>query len=352
MGFREDTDTLNEMRIQQVAGLLGIHISTDRLTRCPFPDHDDTDPSFKVWSPGNRWTCFGCQRHGGAIDFVKLYHGTDFLSARHWLENRVGLATISSIPTQRTIPIKRYTDSSLPTTNYDTEPPPDSELYNTVLDHAPIHSSGMEYLRSRGLSGKTISRFRVGQLPDSRRLLEYLIRIYGYRRTNDAGLLTKSSTAQNPQLIFPQRGLLFPFFEDGDLVYLQVRLLSDSTTNRRWCNLNRRKLRIFNIDAILPINHRPIAVCEGVIDTMSATELNYDSIGLVGVNMQLDESLFRRLGQNHITILFDWDRAGDNRAATLQQELSSHGITSTRKRCPLPNVKDINDYLKIRGSKQ
>lgn len=35
--------------------------------RCPFPDHEDLDPSFHLW-PDERFACFGCGRHGDAID--------------------------------------------------------------------------------------------------------------------------------------------------------------------------------------------------------------------------------------------------------------------------------------------
>jgi DNA primase len=35
--------------------------------RCPFPDHEDLEPSFHVW-PDDRFTCFGCGRHGDATD--------------------------------------------------------------------------------------------------------------------------------------------------------------------------------------------------------------------------------------------------------------------------------------------
>ena len=210
----------------------------------------------------------------------------------------------------------------------------------------------MEYLRDRGLSDATISRFRIGQLPDPRKLLEVLISLFGHRRTEAAGLLTKSSTSRNRQLMFPQQSLLFPFFENDDLVYLQVRLLHDSESRGRWRNLNDRKRRIYNIDAISLVNRKPIAICEGVMDALSAIELGYDAIGLGGVNTRLSDDQIRRLRQRDVTILFDWDRAGEDRAATLQQELRNRGIASTRKGRPSPDVKDVNDYLNISRSKR
>jgi CHC2-type zinc finger protein len=50
----------------------------DRLVaRCPLPGHADRTPSFTVWSAPQRFHCFGCQRHGDVIDFVRELHLND-----------------------------------------------------------------------------------------------------------------------------------------------------------------------------------------------------------------------------------------------------------------------------------
>ena len=35
--------------------------------RCPLPDHDDRNPSFYIYPPG-QWWCYGCGRGGDVID--------------------------------------------------------------------------------------------------------------------------------------------------------------------------------------------------------------------------------------------------------------------------------------------
>lgn len=35
--------------------------------RCPYPDHDDDDPSLHVYPDGRFW-CYGCRRHGDVVD--------------------------------------------------------------------------------------------------------------------------------------------------------------------------------------------------------------------------------------------------------------------------------------------
>ena len=45
---------------------------------CPF--HDERTPSFYIHED-NRWSCFGCNSHGDAIDYYMRLHGVDFISA-------------------------------------------------------------------------------------------------------------------------------------------------------------------------------------------------------------------------------------------------------------------------------
>lgn len=45
--------------------------------RCPLPGHDDTEPSFTVYTDENRFKCYGCDRHGSIIDLIAELDGRD-----------------------------------------------------------------------------------------------------------------------------------------------------------------------------------------------------------------------------------------------------------------------------------
>ncbi len=333
------------MTIQAVGSLLGLRLPLSGMIRCPFPDHNDSTPSFQVRKSENQWICYGCQRRGGSIDFVKIYHGIDFLEAKRWLAARAGMSTTSQRSTSSHTKVGSMAASSPPAMNDAVEPPPDSELYEALLQHTPLKSTGLQYLLKRGLSKETILDFRIGQLSDSANLIKKMISNYGYQRVKAAGLLTTRSNNRNWKLIFLPHSIIFPYIENGSIVYLQARQLIDSPTQGKWRNLNHRKHRIYNFDAIFKSKRTPFAICEGTVDTLSAIELGYDAIGLIGVNMQLKREYLQRLRGKQVVILLDWDSAGEKRAAELQRELRSFGIASTRKRCPSPGVKDVNEYL-------
>jgi DNA primase len=42
--------------------------------RCPYPDHEDENPSFCVY-PDGRFHCYGCGRHGDVIDLWAALEG-------------------------------------------------------------------------------------------------------------------------------------------------------------------------------------------------------------------------------------------------------------------------------------
>ena len=45
------------------------------VANCPFPNHADSSPSFKVKIPsGETYTCYGCQAKGDVLDFIRDYH--------------------------------------------------------------------------------------------------------------------------------------------------------------------------------------------------------------------------------------------------------------------------------------
>ena len=204
MGFWEDTATLNQMTIQAVGSLLDLQLPSRGLVRCPFPDHDDKTPSFEVRKSGNWWVCYGCRRHGGAIDFVKTYHGTDFLEAKRWLADQARMGTTASLPMGRRTRVTPIVAPSPPAMDEGVESPPDYKVYEELLQRAPLQTSGLKYLIDRGLSKERISAFRIGQLSDCRTVLDALIHAFGYQRIETAGLLTNKSTTKNKRLLFPK----------------------------------------------------------------------------------------------------------------------------------------------------
>ena len=367
MGIKEDTQTLNNLAVQKVGLLLGVKLPAKGMSRCPLPAHDDATPSFEVRAGGIRWICYGCNRKGGAIDFVMAIRRLSFLEAKRWLAQASGLldqinrqelrAHILPRATERGAPqpfslgrrveLPHFATASLSTLNSNnqvTETQPDHELYAALLAVAPLLTTGKDYLLARCLSAEIITRFAVGQMPNNSAITE-LIRHFGFERVAASGLLIQSSTHDRYMTIFPPGALLFPYTEKGQIVYLQARGIAGGVKGSRWRNLNYRRRRIYNSDILVAPKIGRVGICEGAIDVLSAAQLGCDAIGLIGVGAQLTEDQIMALRGRQVDLLLDWDKAGDKRAVTLRKELARFGVAATRKTSPQSGATDVNDYL-------
>jgi len=60
-------------------------------TNCPFPDHEDSSPSFGVNIESNKFNCFGCGKTGNIINLVQIMENLNFIETIQRLSLYVGL---------------------------------------------------------------------------------------------------------------------------------------------------------------------------------------------------------------------------------------------------------------------
>ena len=116
---------------------------------CPF--HSEKTPSFTVSPRKQFYHCFGCGAHGSAIGFLMNHEGLEFREAVEQLARDVGLA--------------------LPEDDAPRGPAPDvlgplraaheraQTHFEQQLRRHPEAGRAVDYLRSRGLEGRTAARF-------------------------------------------------------------------------------------------------------------------------------------------------------------------------------------------------
>ncbi len=127
---------------------------------CPF--HEETTPSFTV-SPGKQfYHCFGCGAHGTAIGFLMDYANLDFVAAVEELANRIGLQVPREtrdaapvVPGESVGDFLRIVEQA-------------NSWFQQQLRTHPDARQAVEYLKNRGLDGKTAAAFGIGFAPHSR----------------------------------------------------------------------------------------------------------------------------------------------------------------------------------------
>ncbi len=176
--------------------------------RCPF--HNEKTPSFFV-SPGRQsFHCFGCNKGGDIFTFTQEIEGLDFPEALKILANRAS--------------VKLEPRSGQPRDNQQGE----KEYLRRVLEVATRYfekrlSESKEvtaYLKKRGLTEETMTKFRIGFAPDGWRNLTQFCLEQNIRkdRLEKAGLVIPSP--KNPAEHYDRfRGrVMFPIMDREGVV--------------------------------------------------------------------------------------------------------------------------------------
>ena len=175
------------------------------LACCPF--HTEKTPSFTVSPTKQFYHCFGCGAHGNAISFLIEYQGLGYVDAVKDLAESVGMKMPEFEPRARK-----------------PESGPDlyavmeraCDYYREQLKNAP---RAVEYLKSRGLTGKIAARFGIGYAPEGWQNLESVFPDYGDKALKEAGLVVDGEGGRRydrfrDRIIFPildQRGSVIAF---------------------------------------------------------------------------------------------------------------------------------------------
>ena len=128
---------------------------------CPF--HNEKTPSFTVNDQKGFYHCFGCGAHGSVIDFVMDTEGLEFLEAVDRLATEAGMEMPRQTREETERQKERLTLSEVMGVA--------AEWYRRQL-HGAGGRAALDYVRGRGLSDDTVTRFGLGYAPDSRTALK------------------------------------------------------------------------------------------------------------------------------------------------------------------------------------
>ncbi len=159
-------------------------VGNNYVARCPF--HPDDTPSFYVSPSKGIFKCFGCGVGGDAVKFVSLYENIDYWEALEKLAKRYGFKVNirkRERDNQLLIALQRVAD-----------------LYHEGLKDS---KEALEYLQTRGINSKTISKFLLGFAGDTERMV---------RTLREEGLLEVYERSSN--LIKLQEGLYRDLFRN------------------------------------------------------------------------------------------------------------------------------------------
>lgn len=212
--MRFPPEFLDRLRSQvTLSEVVGRRVALKRRGReytglCPF--HHEKSPSFTVNDEKGFYHCFGCAAHGDAIRFLTEHEGMQYTEAVERLAGEVGLP----IPqmTREQVEVARRFGSLQEVMEAA------CQWYEQQLRS---HKVAQDYLKGRGLTGKTAKHFRMGFAPEGRDALKTHLMTQGVseRQLLEVGLIIKPDNGASydrfrARIMFPitdRRGKVIAF---------------------------------------------------------------------------------------------------------------------------------------------
>jgi len=279
---------------------------------CPF-HNGNNKTSFSVSSDNQFYHCFNCGASGNVVTFLMEYDGIEFIDAIEMLAEQLAI----DIP---------YEDNGAGTSQSVTYVDR-KDLYQLMTDITVFYQQQLrqhknsqqviDYLKNRGLSGKTANYFKIGYAPDGWDEVRKRFALNSEREKQliDAGMLIAKEKGGSYDR-FRDR-LMFPIHDRrGRVIGFGGRVLGDGEPKY----LNSPETPIFHKGKELyglyqvKQNHKDIQrilVVEGYMDVVALGQfgINY-AVASLGTSTTADhiQILFRQTSE--IVCCFDGDKAG------------------------------------------
>jgi DNA primase len=322
---------------------------------CPF--HGEKTPSFHVQPLKQIFHCFGCHKGGNCFTFLIGVEGLNFPEAVKKLAARVGV-----VIEEETKFVSRNPRDIAPS-------PRDERIYealewaakyfNYLLLEISENEFAREYCKNRGLSLKTLQKFRMGVSPKGWNTLMNIMFKKGFTFDElvEAGLVIPKEGKPNEGYDRFRNRLMFPInHRDGKVVGFGARLLSDEPDQPKY--LNSPESTLFSKRKILyglHENQRNIrlrgeaVVVEGYMDVVGLSEKGVNNaIATMGTALTEEHCAeLKGLTQKVVTV-FDPDSAGND-----AWHRSVHIFMGSRifaRDLSLPNDLDPDEFVQQEGA--
>jgi len=320
---------------------------------CPF--HAEKSPSFTVSPSKQFYHCFGCGKHGDAINFLMEHTGMSFIEAVRDLAQHYGL----QVPEDEASPQDRAraAEQRQKQATLSDVLEKAGEAYRRHLKNAP---RAIDYLKGRGLSGEIAKHFGLGYAPEGWRSLASVFPNYDDPLLVESGLVIASEGEDGgdgkrydrfrDRIMFPIRNV------KGECIGFGGRVLGDEKPKY----LNSPETPVFSKghelyglfearNAIRDAGY--VLVTEGYMDVVALAQLGFPhAVATLGTACTTDhvQKLFRFT--DAVVFSFDGDAAG-RRAARRALDGALPYATDVRsiKFLFLPAEHDPDSYIREHG---
>lgn len=322
--YSQLAEFLQSIDIKQVIDSIGLN-RRGQAFQCPaYYNHnnDDRKLSAYCWQlPSGKWIwkCFGCGVKGDVIDLLKIAYGFTFKQTLDFLLDRSIFLKANNKSKNDLIPRPSEIEILAMT-----------ELVKTLSVGRYVKI----YAETKKISLDTLEKYRVGQLTkESYKILSE----FEESLIERLKLKKEYESKRHNVIIFPVIDL------NGNVQSFQMRYIDKGKVTRFFKTVFSQQ---YAFGHHLLTLKRPIMLCEGPSDALSAFELGFVGLGIFGVN-QLPPNTINILKDRKIYLALDNDQAGVRQTQKL--------ITSFKKwkHFLFPsNFKDLNEYMQYLKSRE
>ena len=305
---------------------------------CPF--HGEKTPSFNIYTENGSFYCFGCGAGGDVITFIMKIENLDYVEAVKFLAQRAGME----------MPENTYDDSlsKLRMRIYEANREAARFFHATLLSQRG--QSGLNYLRGRALSDRTIRHFGLGFADDDWNSLCNHLKNKGFSEYEiySANLAFKRKNGNGIYDRFVNR-VMFPIIDlRGNVIAFGGRIMTDEKPkylNTSDTPVFKKSENLFSLNNAKSSGTRTLILCEGYMDVIALNQAGFtNAVATLGTALTNEQAVLMKRYADEVIICYDADGAGQKATARAIDILRNAGLPI--KILTVPSGKDPDEFLR------
>ena len=308
---------------------------------CPF--HGEKTPSFNIYTENGSFYCFGCGAGGDVITFIIKIENLDYVEAVKFLAQRAGME----------MPENTYDDSlsKLRMRIYEANREAARFFHATLLSQRG--QSGLNYLRGRALSDRTIRHFGLGFADDDWNSLCNHLKNKGFSEYEiySANLAFKRKNGNGIYDRFVNR-VMFPIIDlRGNVIAFGGRIMTDEKPkylNTSDTPVFKKSVNLFSLNNAKSSGTRTLILCEGYMDVIALNQAGFtNAVATLGTALTNEQAVLMKRYADEVIICYDADGAGQKATARAIDILRNAGLPI--KILTVPSGKDPDEFIRSKG---
>lgn len=308
---------------------------------CPF--HGEKTPSFNIYTENGSFYCFGCGAGGDVITFIMKIENLDYVEAVKFLAQRAGME----------MPENTYDDSlsKLRMRIYEANREAARFFHATLLSQRG--QSGLNYLRGRALSDRTIRHFGLGFADYDWNSLCNHLKNKGFSEYEiySANLAFKRKNGNGIYDRFVNR-VMFPIIDlRGNVIAFGGRIMTDEKPkylNTSDTPVFKKSENLFSLNNAKSSGTRTLILCEGYMDVIALNQAGFtNAVATLGTALTNEQAVLMKRYADEVIICYDADGAGQKATARAIDILRNAGLPI--KILTVPSGKDPDEFIRSKG---